>query len=206
MAQQSPLPLRARVRVRRLTARRPWLVHVVVFVVALVSARSVQNALTEAEAARRSWGPVADVLVATQPVTAGTPVAAAHLVRRAMPAAVLSGHPLTHPAPGAVLITALDTGAVLTDSDVDTGRIARLAIGRPAVMPILEVGDRVRIVTDDGNGTARSTDATIVDLDDSIVTVDVAINDAPALALAIGRHEHDAGFVLLRRSTKFDGS
>lgn len=193
--------IRTLTRLRRWRSRRPVLGPIVVAIVALALVQRVRSEQTAASEARRAWGRTVPVVVAERSVRRGTPVDRAGLVVRSLPAAVVPPHVLHAVPRSGTIAVDLDDGRVVSESDIGATTRALVTMPRSASAPGFDTGDRIRIITDDGSGTAHATAATVVSSDDATITVDVAPDEAPALALATSRRDRDVGFVLLGPST-----
>ena len=74
--------MRKLVRLRIALARRPWIVWLLVGLASVGAAVAMNSQLNAARAERSAWGESRAVLVASVPVSAGTPASAAGLHTR----------------------------------------------------------------------------------------------------------------------------
>ncbi len=193
--------------------RRPITVHVsqlkaplmfwaLTIAIAVVTARIVERA---AEPYPSEWGTLVDVVVATQPLAAGSPIEASSVVVRSIPSAFAPARPAAQ-AELAIGRTALD--AVAVGGAVDLTRTVpastsaivaavgrgRRGVGLPAdAIPLgLRPGDHVDVlVASDGDGSLVGSvrNAQVIVLDDRGALVAMPTADAERLAAArvIGR-------------------
>jgi hypothetical protein len=195
--------IRTLVQIRRVLARRPWLVWSVVVLVSVLAATVVDRQSAAAVRARRAWGDRRVVLVATVPVAAGTPVGAASLATRSLPTAALPDHTVDRADRTAVVTRSLERGEVLVPADLATGdpRFALVgpgqvvvAVPRPAVMVPVIAGDSVLITLPGGSSggspggspgpSPAVVPAIVVTVSETSVVLAVAAEDAPAVAVA----------------------
>ncbi|MBW3621698.1 MAG: SAF domain-containing protein [Actinobacteria bacterium] len=152
--------------------------------------------LAGAGAARSPWGPPVPVLVTTVDVPPGEGLSADHVRTERRPAGLvpedavrdLVGLPEPRAA-GLLLAGTVLTGRHLAGVDPAT---AGLADGRAAfpvdaaALPPLRVGQRLDVVAGDleGHGRVLARDARVRSIVDGVVWLDVARDDAPAIAAA----------------------
>lgn len=149
-----------------------------------------------AGAARSPWGPPVPVLVTTVDVEAGQPVEAAAVRTERRPARLVPEDALRD---AGTLGTARAAGLLVAGTVLVTRHLAgedvvagALADGRAAypvdatALPPLGVGQRLDLVAGDleGRGRTLARDVRVLHLADGTVWLDVAREDAPAIAAA----------------------
>lgn len=152
--------------------------------------------LAGAGAARSPWGPPVPVLVAAVDLEAGAPLGPEHVRTARRPARLVPDDALTglDAVAGARAAGMLVAGTVLTARHVAGGDAVTdaLAAGRAAYaverasLPPLRIGQRLDLVAGDleGRGRTLARDVRVVGVGDGTVWLDVARDDAPAIAAA----------------------
>ena len=159
--------------------------------------------LHRAETLARSWGTSRTVLVAATDIAAGSPVADTVLVPRKLPLAALPEDALPEDAlaglpAGAVATVRLSGGTIITPAMLDAGggsAIARrLSSGQRAVsmrsdevaLPV-SAGDHVVVYAAPADAPAIivTASATVLSVDDTVVTVSVPLADTAAAIDAV---------------------
>lgn len=187
----------------RRAARRPAAWWLGTTLLAVLTGAVVSGLAGRAEAARREWGDVRRVAVATVAIEAGDEIAAGDVVERELPVAVVPADALDTAPVGRVAIVALYPGeAVLAGRVAPEGLrgVAALlppdsrALAVPAGpgTPPLEQGDTVDVlVTVDPEGATDEPTfplvegATVVAADDAGATIAVPTADATRVAFAL---------------------
>lgn len=173
-------------RARLVLARRPWIYWAVVAVLAGLAAATVQAQLSSVAAERDRRGATRTVLVATEHLEAGDPVAAAPT---ALPVAALPDSALDELPDGAVVRQRVAAGEVLTRLDV-TGRAGPATLAEPGNVVValsdplardVAVGLSVQVSAD---GLVVARDARITGVVDDVVFVAVSERDGPGVAAA----------------------
>lgn len=187
-------------RFRLMVARRPWVYWAVVAVVAGVVAWTTTGLVRDATASVRRFGPLVDVPVAARSLPMGTVLGEDDVVWRSLPAGVLPAEALEPSPVGRTAWVPLVEGEPLVVSKFapvgSTGVAALLPAGARALAvpvvvgnPSLQRGDRVDVLlTVDGSPTeAVAGGAMVLDVTADVVTVAVAVEDAPRVAFALSR-------------------
>jgi len=154
--------------------------------------------LHRAETLARSWGTSRTVLVAATDIAAGSPVDDTVLVPRKLPLAALPEDALAGLPAGAVATVRLSGGTIITPAMLDAGggsAIARrLSSGQRAVsmrsdevaLPV-SAGDHVVVYAAPADAPAIivTASATVLSVDDTVVTVSVPLADTAAAIDAV---------------------
>lgn len=198
--------MRKLVRLRIALARRPWVVWLLVGLGSVGAAVAMNSQLNAARAERSAWGESRTVLVASGPVSAGTPASAAGLQERRLPIAALPPTAPDHLPNGAVIVRDLAVGEVVVPADVAQGdpRFALVppgdvlvAIARPEVMAPITPGDAVEVTSIDRDGRATRTPAIVVAVSPTTVLLAIAADDAPIVAAQRADSSAPAGLILV---------
>jgi Flp pilus assembly protein CpaB len=189
--------------VRRRLLRHPPLYWTLAGALALLTALVVGGLVARADAARRRWGALEPVAVATRTLHAGDAVAAADLRIQPWPVGLAPDGIVADVAPGTVVTATILAGEpFVRDRLAPTGLSAAaallpagtraLAVPAPAGLP-LRVGDRVDVLAtfdpaaapDHDPSFAVAENAVVVAVADQAVTVAVAEADAARVAFAL---------------------
>jgi len=207
-----PLPRRGLPRRRRLRPlltlrRQPGLWWAVVLSLALAVGWIVAGAVARADAARLAWGDATRVVVASRDLAPGDEVGPGDVEVVERPTATVPDGALTAPPSGQAARAAVFEGEVLIADRLAPagvrGVAARVPAGaravaipiEPGTAPPVRVGDLVDVlvalpVEASGGGPpgfAVATGALVVDVTDAAVTIAVARDAAPRLAVALGQ-------------------
>jgi len=194
------------VRLRITLARRPWIVWVIVGLGSMAAAFAMNAQWEAARAERVTWGDSRMVLVASVPVSAGTPADDAGLQSRRLPVAALPPTAPDRLPPDAVIVRDLAIGEVVVPADVAQGdaRFALVppgsvlvAIARPEVIAPIAPGDSVEVTSVDRDGRPTRTPAVVVALSPTSVLLAVAADDAPIVAAQTADRAAPAGLILV---------
>ncbi|WP_117000498.1 SAF domain-containing protein [Desertimonas flava] len=161
--------------VRHRLARSPWIYWAVVAVLAVVAGVAVASATSGVDAARRAWGDVRAVYVASSDIAPGDQLAG-RVDRRELPAPLIPGDALIDVSSGAVARQHVAAGEVLVSVDVAASGSPRslipadwLAVAVAERVPSgVSAGDAVRVASggivlaDEGVVVAASPDAVLV--------------------------------------------
>jgi len=187
--------------------RDPRLWWLAVGTCALTLGLLVSSIVSAADRSRAAWGQSQRVLVATRDLAAGDRIGPDDVTLEDRPTATLPASGLRRLPLGAVARSTILAGEVVVDARLTTGGLsavaARLPAGTRAIAipielgsaPPLETGDLVDVLValppelSGGRppGFAVATDALVVALDDSAVTVAVPRATAPRIAVALGQ-------------------
>ena len=193
-------PARLGRNVRLVLARRPWIRWLAVGVAAATVGASVHAQLQSIDAARAQWIDQQRVPIATATVSAGEALV---WEWRSIPAVgVPDGAALAIP-DDVVARQRVGIGEIVVDADltVGDGPAAGAAAGH-VVVPVSDplvtappVGVAVAIYSD---GLVLAAEARIVQVDGSVVFVEVDVADAPMVAAAARTHQASIAFVAPR--------
>lgn len=199
-------PLR-RLRPGLFLRRDPRVWWLVVGLGALTLGAVVSHAVDQAEQARAEWGEVRSVLVAARDLAPGEPLRAGDVdlvdrPRAMVPSSALRALPRTATVGATILAGEVVVAERLADRPLSE-LAARVPAGQRAVAvpadasaaPPLLVGDRVDVLvalaeaTPSGSaaGFVVATDALVVAVDDTAITVAVPRDVAPRLAASLGQ-------------------
>ncbi len=171
---------------RLVLARRPWVYWVVVALLAATAAAVTQTQMSSIAAERNRWGATRSVLVASEPLEPGDPLAA-DLVELPI-AAIAVGALIEHPV-GAIARQRLAAGEMIMDVDIASGS-GPAALAEPGTVVValsdplardVVVGLAVQLVAD---GLVLAESATVTGIVDDVIFVAVARPDGPAVAAA----------------------
>ncbi len=203
-----PKPLsRRRVRPGLLLRRQPRLRWALAAVAALGTATAVASVVDRAERAREAWGPGQPAVIITRDLAAGDQLNLSNTDVVETPRALIPpGAPTAVPRGarvgarvyrGQVLLAAhlAPAGATALSARLLPGTRAVAIPAEPATTPALHIGDRVDVlvalapeVAGTGPpGFAVAPAATVVDVSDTAITVAVAADIAPRIAVALGQ-------------------
>jgi len=177
-------------RLRTLLARRPWIWWLGVALIAAALAASVAASVGRLDAARRTWGETASVVVAARDIAAGEPLVGESVE---LPLALIPATSMTVVPPGSVAVQRLARGEVVVEADItrSSGPAAFLPDGWVAIaveVPTTSyfgVGDPAVVL---GDGATLAPRAIIAGVDDGRVVVGVPAEVAPAVAAALVEH------------------
>lgn len=198
--------MRWSVRTRILLGRRPWIVWALVGAGSLAAALAVNGEVADVRAERARWGETRRVLVATGPVAAGTPAAAAAVEPRTLPLAAIPHSAVDEIDGTATIARDLVEGEVLVPADIGGGDArfvlappghVLVAIPRPDVVVPLAPGDSVDVTVVDADGQVSGTPAVVVALTEAVLTVAVAPGSAALVATAAADASAPPGIVLV---------
>lgn len=165
----------------------------------LVAGALVLLLVTGTGAARSPWGPPVEVLVAAVDLTPGAAIGPEDVRVERRPAGLAPDDVVTGPSQvdGAHVAGTVVAGSVLTarhlaGADPVTAGLADGRVAYPvdaATLPPLQVGQRLDLVASefDGRGRTLARDARVIAVADGTVWLDVAREDAAAIAGAAAR-------------------
>lgn len=179
-------------RLRRLFARRAWIVWAVAATVAVIVAASVYGAVASVDDERAAWGDETTVWMATDRITAGEPVGD-RVERRTIPRAM-------SPADAVDADDQLDSQESVARQDIGTGSIVTTfdVAGHDADSDLVPPGWVVVAVREpipsgatvaarasvSADGTVLASEAIVVGTHEDTVQVAVPAPDGPAVAAA----------------------
>jgi hypothetical protein len=175
-------------RARHVLARRPWLYWAAVLVLAGAGGWAVAAAAAGADDARRAWGATRDVLVATDDLAPGDPLAG-HVALRPRPAPAVSDAAVASVPPGATARQHVAAGEALVGLDIAPAGGPQalipdewVAVAVAEAVPVgAAVGDHVTPVS---GGVVLAADGVVVGHAAEAVLVAVPDDDAPRVAAA----------------------
>lgn len=189
--------MRRFVRSRWLWRSRPVRTWITLAVLAAVALTTWARAWGEARQQARRWGDTAPAVVAASDVAAGQPIGPALRLERRPIAHLPDAALAAAPPPAWVAVHDLASGTVLTSDDVvdPAGSPSRPGIGEVALAapfdvrtPALQVGDVVLLIdTSTTTATAPSWPGRVLSVDERVVEVALAAQDAVRAAVALQR-------------------
>lgn len=183
--------------VRLFLARRPWIRWLAICAVAALVALSVHSRLDGLERARATWVEQVRVPVATESAAPGQ---ALTWTWERLPVAAVAQGAATAMTEHAVARRHVGRGEVIRDDDLSSGAgPAAGADPEQVVVPIADplvtrppIGVAVAVY---GDGLVLADDARIVHVEDDIVFVAVAADEAPMVAAAAQTRQASIGFL-----------
>lgn len=173
-------------RFRSLVARHRVVYWSVVACLMMVVGATLVIESRRVNAARDAWGDVVEVWIADADIASGAPLAA---TRTTVPLAMVPARALTGDLPAdAVARQHVSRGEMLVEPDIVSGRLPLVPDGWRAVAIAaddttleLAMGDRVDVVA---GGAVLASDGVVVQVGAGAVTIGVAAEDAPSVAVA----------------------
>jgi hypothetical protein len=170
--------------VRLMVARHPWIYWLSITVVAGMVGLGAARALADVDAARRSWGEVETVWVASAATEPGQPIAPE---ARSMPRAVVPAGAVRSVPEGLIARQRIGPGEIIVDSDVSaTGSVGLIPEGWvafvvAAAVSHFAVGAHVEVYAGDQFVAA----GLVVDVGEADLMVAIPVDAAPAMAIAV---------------------